>query len=183
MELGVQAYTGRYTVLSAPISPLGVGPTVRPDGTLETGNRVGIGDERLGGTFVWYPEPLGFQAEWNVGRGPGLNEAQTEVVERSLYGGYAMTMVRLEGPRGGVWFPFCRWTYFHGGYKAERNAPFSLIDEWDLGFEWQISKQVELTSSYLIADRTNTTANSVANTESYRQFDGQVARFQLQVNY
>lgn len=183
MELGVQAYTGRYTVLSSPISPLGIGPAVRPIGTAETGNRRGILDERIGGTFVWYPEPVGFQAEWNLGHGPALNDTQTEVVGRSLYGGYAMTMVRLEGPRGGIWFPFCRWSYFQGGYKAERNAPYSLIDEWDAGVEWQISKQVEFTSSYLIADRTNTTANSTADTPSYGQFEGQVARFQLQVNY
>jgi phosphate-selective porin len=182
-ELGVQAYSGRYTVLSSPISPLGVGAATRPDGTLETGNRRGLQDERVGGTFVWYPEPIGFQAEWNVGRGPALNDAHTEVVVRSLTGGYLMTMMRLEGPRGGIWFPFCRWSYYEGGYKSERNAPYADIDEWELGVEWQATKQVELTSSYLITDRTNTTAINAEDTESYRQFNGQVARFQLQVNY
>lgn len=183
IELGVQAYTGRYTVLGSPISPLGVGSPVIPLGTQDTGNRKGIRDQRVGGTFVWYPEPLGFQIEWNVGRGPGLNPEQTEVAERPLHGGYAMTMLRLQGPCEGVCFPFCRWTYFQGGYKTEPNAPFVLIDEWELGCEWQISKHVEFTASYLITDRTNTSAISAAGSESYRQFDGQVARFQLQVNY
>ncbi len=56
----------------------------------------GIRDERIGGTFVWYPEPLGFQTEWNVGRGPALNAAQNLVEERALYGGYAMMMYRHE---------------------------------------------------------------------------------------
>ena len=119
IELGVQAYTGRYTVLSSPISPLGIGDPVRPLGTLETGNRPGIRDERVAGTLVWYPQPLGFQAEWNAGRGPALNDEQTEVIARSLHGGYVMTMYRWEGPREGVWFPFLRWNYFSGGYKAE----------------------------------------------------------------
>jgi hypothetical protein len=94
MEIGAQAYTGKYTVLSSPISPSGVGVPVRPAGTLETGNRAGLLDQRVGGTFVWYPQPLGFQAEWNVGRGPSLNDDQTEVIARPLNGGYAMTMLR-----------------------------------------------------------------------------------------
>ena len=183
LELGVQAYSGRHAVLSWPISPLGIGPAVRPAGTLETGNRRGWLDERIGGTFVWYPEPIGFQVEWNVGHGPALNDTQTAIVDRSLYGGYAMSMVRLEGPRGGIWFPFFRWTYYQGGYKSELNAPYCHVDEWDIGAEYQISKQVEFTSSYLIANRTNTRPSSAADTLNYGQFEGQVARFQLQVNY
>ncbi len=70
VEFGMMGYTGRYTVLSSTISPLGVGPAVRPLGTLETNGIAGIQDERLGWTFVYYPQPFGFQAEWNVGRGP-----------------------------------------------------------------------------------------------------------------
>jgi len=81
------------------ISPLGIGPDVRPLGTLETGNDTGIRDERIGGTIVVYPEPLGFQAEWNVGRGSALNNAQDEVIERDLHGGYAMTMMRIQSQR------------------------------------------------------------------------------------
>lgn len=183
MELGVQAYTGRYTVLSSPISPLGNGGPVRPAGTLETGNRPGLRDERVAGTLVWYPQPLGFQAEWNVGRGPALNDEQNEVVVRSLHGGYVMTMYRLEGPHDGIWFPFVRWNYFSGGYKAERNAPLSHIDEWELGFEWQLNPQMEFVTTYSITDRTNTTAISQADVASYRQFNGQLLRFQFQVNY
>ncbi len=89
-EVGIQGYTGMYTVLSSAISPLGVGPAVRPAGTLEQGNEDGIVDKRLGVTYVYYPQPLGFQSEWTVGRGPSLNDAQTEVTDRPLYGGYAV---------------------------------------------------------------------------------------------
>jgi len=184
VEIGAQAYTGKYTVgSSGAISPRGVGPTAVPAGTLATGNVAGIRDERVGGSLIWYPQPLGFQAEWNVGRGPSLNDAQTEVIDRSLTGGYAMTMYHLQGPWGGDLFPFLRWIYYRGGYKPERNAPYSEIDEWELGCEWQINPQMEFTGIYTITDRTNTTAINQANVESYRQYDGHLLRFQFQINY
>lgn len=180
VEVGLQGYTGRYAVLSSPIQPLGVGPATRPLGTLETGNR-GIRDERIGATLVWYPQPLGFQAEWNIGNGPGLNDAQTAVVERSLTGGYAMVMYRLPTKHQGVLFPFARWNYYEGGYKAERNAPYSRINEFETGLEWQFNPQMELVTQYTITDRTNTTA--LAAGESYGQFEGQLLRMQFQINY
>lgn len=183
MELGIQGYTGNYTVLSSTISPLGVGAAVRPGGTLETGNEDGIRDERLAGTIVYYPEPLGFQAEWNVGRGPGLNDAQTEVIERDLHGGYAMTMYRITTASCGEFFPFYRYQYYQGGAKAERNAPFIFVDEHELGLEWQMNKYLELVGMYTVTDRTNTRAISSANRLSYQQFEGELMRFQLQFNY
>lgn len=90
-EIGIQGYTGRYVVLGSNIRPLGTGASAIPVGTLDRGNRRGIQDERIAWTAVWYPQPLGFQTEWTVGRGPALNSAQTEIEERALYGGYAMT--------------------------------------------------------------------------------------------
>jgi hypothetical protein len=184
VEAAVQAYTGRYTVLSSPIRPLGMGAAaIRPAGTLETGNVRGIRDERIAWTGVWYPQPLGFQAEWNVGRGPGLNDSQTAVVERALYGGYAMTMYKLDTDCYGTLIPFARWNLYKGGYKPERNAPFSFIDEWELGLEWQFNPQMELVSMYTITDRTNTVAMSGPGEVSYRQFDGQLLRFQFQITY
>lgn len=181
VELGIQGYTGKYTVLSSAFEPLGIGPAARPLGTLETGNRAGIRDQRLAGTFVWYPQPFGFQAEWNVGSGPGLNDAQTEVIERALYGGYAMVMYRHETEDWGILFPFARYNHYRGGYKAERNAPFSQINEWEFGLEWQFNPQMELVTQYTITDRTNTTAQSTG--ESYRQFEGHLLRTQFQINY
>ena len=181
VELGIQGYTGMYTVLSSSILPLGVGPAMRPWGTLETGNRGGFRDQRIAGTFVWYPQPWGFQAEWNVGEGPALNEAQTAITDRSLRGGYAMMMYKVETERAGVLFPFLRWNYYHGGYKAERNAPYAKINEWEAGVEWQFNPQMELTLDYTITNRTNTTA--YPDRESYRQFDGHLIRSQFQINY
>lgn len=183
LEAGIQGYTGYYTVLSSAISPLGVGSTARPLGTLETGNRDGLLDQRLATSFVWYPQPIGFQAEWNVGRGPGLNDAQTEVIERPLYGGYLQAMYMYETACYGTFFPFLKYNHFKGGYKPERNSPFSSIDETELGIEWQITKQMELVSMYTFTNRTNTTALGSDDTLSYEQFRGDLLRFQFQVNY
>lgn len=183
MEVGLQGYTGKYTVLSSPISPLGIGAPVRPLGTLETNGRPGILDERAAASFIWYPQPWGFQAEWNVGRGPGLNDEQTAVVERALYGGYVMTMYKYDTDCWGTFFPFLRYNHFEGGYKPERNAPFSFISEWETGVEWQLNKHMELTAMYTVTDRTNTTAVNSTGVESYQQFEGQLARFQFQINY
>lgn len=72
---------------------------------------------------------------------------------------------------------------YKGGYKSERNAPYSEIKEWEMGVEWQINKALELVTMYTITDRTNTTAISTANTRSYEQFEGGILRFQLQFNY
>lgn len=181
VEVGIQGYTGKYTVLSSEIQPLGIGPAKRPLGTLETGNRAGIRDERVAATFVWYPQPFGFQTEWNIGNGPSLNDAQTAVVERSLSGGYAMVMYRHETQCHGTLFPFARYCHYRGGYKSERNAPYSEINEFEFGLEWQFNPQMELVTQYTITDRTNTTAMSTG--QSYGQFEGHLLRTQFQVNY
>jgi hypothetical protein len=183
LEFSMQGYIGDYVVLSTPISPLGVGAPARPAGTLETGDRVGHRDERLAWTAVVYPQPFGFQAEWNVGRGPALNDAQTAVVDRPLYGGYAQVFYRLQTACYGEIWPFARYNRFKGGYKSERNAPFSEIEEWECGIEWQVNKQVELVGMFTFTDRTNTTAVSTAGELSYRQFAGDLFRTQIQINY
>lgn len=176
-EVGMQGYTGKYVPTVSAISPNGIGPAVLP-----TFDANGIRDERLAWTLVYYPQPLGFQAEWTVGNGPGLNDAQTAIEERSLQGGYVQTMYRIENDHG-IWFPFARYSNFEGGYKSERNSPEATIDEWELGLEWQFNSAVELVSMYTITDRTNTVANSRADTLSYGQFEGNLMRFQLQFNY
>ena len=171
-----------YKVLTSSISRQGVGAALAPINSVG-GVTNSIIDKRIGGTFVYYPQPIGFQAEWTVGRGPGLNDAQDRVIDRPLFGGYLMSMYRHKTDSHGEFIPFVRWSYFKGGYKSERNAPFAEIDELELGLEWQINKNLELVGIYTLTDRTNTRGLSTANTLSYEQFEGQLARFQLQVNF
>jgi hypothetical protein len=156
---------------------------ITPAGTRQTGNNDGHLDQRVGATFVYYPQPIGFQAEWTIGRGPALNAAQTLVEERALYGGYAMVLAKIDTSHSGLFYPFCRWQYFRGGYKSAQNSPYSYVDEVELGMEWQISPAMELTSTYLITDRTNVAASTTRGVVPYGQFDGQVLRFQFQWNY
>jgi hypothetical protein len=181
IELGIQGFTGRYVVLGSAIRPLGVGPAVIPQGTATTGAPEGILDERIGWTFIAYPQPIGFQCEWTVGRGAALSDDQTSIEARALYGGYVLVNAKYETEKCGIFFPFARYQQYNGGYRSFRNAPYNISREWNIGIEWQIRKEVEWVWEYAITDRTNLSA--LSNGESYRQFEGSVIRTQLQVNY
>ncbi|MBL8889297.1 MAG: porin [Planctomycetaceae bacterium] len=181
-EFGIQGFTGRYVVNGSAISPLGVGPAAVPLGTRDRAfGENGILDQRLGWTWVVYPQPFGIQIEHTIGRGPELNEAQTRVERGSLHGGYAMINYRYDTGCYGELFPFIRWQYYRGGYRSFNNAPSTDVDEWNIGVEWQIKKDFELVGEYLITDRTN--LQSLSSGRSYDQFVGHVLRLQFQVNF
>ena len=183
MEFAVGGYWGKYGVLSSAISPLGIGPAVKPAGTLDTGNKTGVVDARAAVTVVVYPRPIGFQAEWNVGRGPTLNAAQTSVDASRIHGGYAMLMYRWKGCSGHEVIPFARYGYYRGGYKSERNAPRVELDDIEAGVEWHIAGEVELTVAYQHANRTNTSAAGTADTRSYEKSTAHIARTQVQIKF
>jgi hypothetical protein len=180
VETSIQGYTGEVVVSGAEIRPLGVGDLIEPDGT---GGTRGFRDRRVAASFVWYPQPFGFQAEWNVGKGPGLNDAQTEVELRSLHGGYLMAMYKLDTPSHGIFTPYVRWQYFRGGYKSVANAPYGTHEQWDLGLEWQIRKEMELVLEYSQVNGMTLGAKDGEGARSYRDFDGGVLRLQFQINY
>ena len=113
MEAGVQAYTGRYSSYLAPITTSSgrVIPVIDPAN--------GVLDQRVGGTFVYYPQPFGFTTEWLVGDGPqltDLDQRQPVIRSRPLNGGYVMLNYKLDTEDWGVWFPFFRWQQYRGGY-------------------------------------------------------------------
>lgn len=179
VEASLQGYTGKYVVSGTDIRPLGVGDAITPEGT---GDR-GFTDQRVAGSFVWYPQPLGFQAEWNVGAGPGLNDAQTAVELRSLHGGYLMAMYKYDTPCHGIFTPYARWQYYKGGYRSIANAPYGTHEQWDLGVEWQIRREMELAVEYSLVDGVNLIANDDEGARSYRNFKGSLIRLQFQINY
>ena len=121
------------------------------------------------------------QAEWEIGRGPGLNDAQTQVEDRALYGGYLLAMYRREPECYGIITPYCRYQQYHGGYRSFANAPYGSQRQVDLGVEWQMRKEMELVMEYSIVNTPNFSASS--SSQSYRDFEGDVLRFQFQVNY
>ncbi|MGP1609706.1 MAG: porin, partial [Burkholderiales bacterium] len=63
-EAAIQAYSGKYVPTTGSYRAAGdvsLTPTVAAD------FRGGYDDERVGLSFIWYPQPFGLQAEWNWG--------------------------------------------------------------------------------------------------------------------
>jgi hypothetical protein len=164
VEIGAQGYYGRYNVAT------GSGYSIRGGNDMV--------DARAAASLVIYPQPIGFVAEYNVGRGPSLGEGDESnvVASRALQGGYAQLMYRLDNVLGVSLVPYVRGTYYEGGKKFETNAPRYRVREAELGVEWQILKALEVTGAYLISDRTSSRA-------PYEQEQGHVTRIQVQVNY
>lgn len=173
-EPGIQAYSGRFvpTTSSIPVGPDGT--DVTPTITHEDG----LQDERIAFSAVWYPQPVGFEAEWTFGRGPELSEDMTEVDVGFLHGGYGMLNVKLDSPYGNF-FPFVRWQYFDGARKFAANAPrVQELNELDFGLEYSPFPEVEVAAVYSHTfDRTDTSSFP------YEQFDGDRIGLQVQWNY
>jgi hypothetical protein len=128
-------------------------------------------DARVYAQAVLYPKPIGFQVEYNIGVGPELDVAASEVREKNLHGGYAMLMAKI-----GPVVPYVRGLLYEGGRKFDTNAPSYSTRELEIGAEWQIIKPLELTAAYTIAERT-------FPKKPYNQESGRYLRLQLQVNY
>jgi len=171
VEAGVQGYHGKFVSGLSSVN-LGGGSftPVRPAD--------GVVDERVGATFVWYPQPFGVEAEWNMGRGPELNPANRRIETEFLHGGYAQLNYRIEKHHGD-WMPFARWQYFDGGRKFASNAPHDEVNEFDVGVEWQPWPELELTAMYTHTfRRTNTRVAPYNDTESADRL-----AFQAQINF
>jgi Phosphate-selective porin O and P len=170
LEVGAAAYTGKFRV-SLDETDEGTTPTTPdPDGDLL--------DQRAEASVALYPQPFGFQAEYNIGRGPsqGPNDP-TRIESRPLSGGYVQAMYKFDDVAGTVsLIPYVRAQMYNGGKKFETNAPYYEIKEVEFGAEWQFIKPFEVTLAYAIADRTS-------SSYPYTQEQGQLLRVQAQVNY
>ncbi|MFM8635005.1 MAG: porin [Planctomycetia bacterium] len=183
MEAGVQAYTGRYTSYTGPIKVTGFS-----DVTPENDPKNGPTDERIGATFVYYPQPLGFTTEWNTGNGNELGPinappTKTLITSQPLSGGYVLVNYKIDSEEWGTIFPFFRWQTYRGGYLWERNSPKTYMGNFNLGMEWQFTPQMELTWEYDWVNQTNTGSNYKIVNGEYAQFQGDLLRFQFQINY
>ena len=179
VEASIQGYSGKFVAAGAPIQPLGQGPSVVPAGVGYDGLR----ERRLAASFIWYPQPFGVQAEWNVGEGPGLNDSQTAVVVRNLQGGYVLLTYKLDTPTRGIFYPYARYQHYRGGYRSIPNAPYGNHDEVSLGVEWQIRKELELVVEYGLVNGVSLDPVDAPGAMSYQNFVGQLLRSQLQINY
>ncbi|MDP3542378.1 MAG: porin [Elusimicrobiota bacterium] len=165
IEAGVQGYMGRYVVPAAQRTSA----TVRGDFEHH--------DRRAAASFIVYPQPLGFQAEYNFGVGPEYDPVTRRVENKHLQGGYAQVMYMLRRS-GQVVTPFVRAQYYEGGKKHETDARRYLVRQVEGGIEWQLHKALELTAAYSREDRAFQDDAARAN----RQKGGRM-RLQLQVNF
>lgn len=161
LELGAGGYAGLYRI-------------TRGDGFssyVRGGTNDDFLDVRLHAAITLYPKPIGFQAEYNVGRGP---EQDGKIVKDSfLNGGYAMLNARIDSGSIGLFFPYVRGQYYHGGRKTETNAPLTIVKEVEAGVEWQPFRALEVTTAVMASDR-----------ETNRKgLTGEFVRVQVQVNY
>ncbi|MHA6246476.1 porin [Pontibacter sp. CAU 1760] len=164
IEPGIQAYTGRYTVTADQLSA-----KVIADKSYI--------DRRVAATLVVYPQPLGFQAEYNIGEGPEFDPATNSIKVKDIKGGYAQTMYMMKLGNHVV-TPFLKVQYYDGGKKHEKDAPGYLVYQTEIGTEWQIIKNLELTAVYSIEDRTITTPSNPSNNQH-----GNRLRLQAQFNF
>ena len=171
VEVGAQGYYGKYVTSTQAITTDGATftPTAPADGVV---------DERVALTAVWYPQPIGVEAEWNVGRGPELSEDYRTINRKSLSGGYVQVNYRrADGPR--LLFPFVRWQYYDGARKFARNAPREHVNEVDFGLELARWTELELTMIYTRTfERTRTSLSPYSTTR-----DANRVGFQVQWNY
>jgi Phosphate-selective porin O and P len=185
VEVGVSALSGR--VVPTRVSggaAVGI-PTVLGDPfATNAGLTSGKGqlDERVGAHIVYYPQPFGFQAEWNVGRTPTLNRVtHTTITPERIGGGYLQTMYRTTNAYGN-WTPYLKWQKFDGAERFTTNAPYSRLNEKELGVEWQPWPELELTVAYADMHRTNLGIISTAISGN-SQVKADMVRVQLQWNY
>jgi hypothetical protein len=165
IEAGIQGYMGKYTVPSVSETTQGQKDFL-------------YNDQRVAVSLIVYPQPLGFQTEYNWGTGPQYNPQRNYIEQHALNGGYAMVNYRKVYPRNFVITPFARFQYYNGGKKFELDARKYQIVEGDFGFEAQFGKYFEVTPQYQYGDRLFEDGANRIN----RQL-GSLLRLQLQFNY
>jgi hypothetical protein len=164
IEPGIQAYTGKYVLLSTNSK------------TKKVANSEYL-DQRMAGTFVVYPKPLGILAEYNVGVGPEFNPSTDSVETRKLRGGY-ITLSYMFKNKQQTLIPFIRYQTYNGGKKHEIDARSYRVSEFEVGTEWQPGKNFELVLMYTISDR-RFEDYAVRNNRQ----KGQLLRIQAQMNF
>ena len=185
VEAGVSALSGRVVPTRASGGAAVGIPTMLGDPfATPTGLTNGKGqlDERVGAHIVYYPQPFGFQAEWNVGKTPTLNRVtHSTITPERIGGGYLQTMYRTTNAYGN-WTPYLKWQKFDGAERFSTNAPYSRLNEKEVGVEWQPLPELELTVAYADMHRTNLNIASTAISGN-SQVKADMVRVQLQWNY
>jgi hypothetical protein len=166
VELGVQAYTGKWGMTKSNISS-----------GVKTNSDLNYLDQRVAGTFVLYPKPFGILAEYTIGKGPEFNKV-TDAIELSPLKGGFVTLSYFAKNDKQILIPFMRYQYYDGGKKHERDARSYNVSEVEIGGEWQVNKNFELVVNYTISKRR---FEDFVKQENYQT--GNLLRIQAQVNF
>ncbi|WP_082925459.1 porin [Erythrobacter neustonensis] len=172
-ELGGIGLDGQVFEIGGSVMHNRIRPEVRTGGL----SAASFKDERVNVHAILYPQPIGVQAEWNWGTGPEFVPATGQIEERPLNGGYVQVMGKIDESPLGTIYPFARWQYYRGGFKAAINSPRLETEELELGLEMQIDKALEITATYGFAKRKE------ADERRTGQAEGQILRLQAQWNY
>ncbi|WP_266158127.1 porin [Dyella silvatica] len=173
LEVGADAYSGRFKI-ATPTAITSQGRTFTP---VDTSPVQGSKDQRAAVHAIYYPQPFGLQAEWTVGRGPQLDLSKGTISTRPLRGGYVQAMYKIDHHAFGTIIPYIKWQTYKGASKFDTNAPRMLVNETEVGVEWQPSSVLEIAVAYANMRRTR------VSTAPYNTVRGDLLRFQLQINY
>ncbi|WP_176699275.1 porin [Flavobacterium crassostreae] len=166
LEVGMQAYTGKWAFGNE----VSAGVTVS--------DKQNMLDQRVAASFIWYPKPFGIQTEYNIGKGPRYFKNSNSIQTASLQGGYITLNYKWDLPKKQLLYPFVKFQYYDGGKKFEKDARSYLVRDYELGLEWQPIKPLELTATWVIADRTFEDSVLKYNTQQ-----GNLLRLQAQFNF
>ena len=125
-EMGIQAYTGKFVLLS---TSSGVKKNAKSE----------YKDERIAATLVMYPKPFGIQAEYNIGTGPEFNKFNDSIENQKLSGGYVLLNYQLKFKEQ-LFIPFIKAQYYDGGKKHELDARSYRVQEYEFGMVLLLSK-------------------------------------------
>jgi hypothetical protein len=173
LELGIQGYSGLFHV----------GEAVSPANVALEGNNQDYTDQRVAASVTLYPQPFGVQAEYMYGRGPvyqyngPMAAVMHEIITGRNEGGYLQLMYMRKIKNMTV-TPYTRGQYFFGGKKPELDARRHIVKELEMGIEFQIIKQLEVTLAYTISDRVFEDSRNPVNHQK-----GNFMRMQLQLNF
>lgn len=171
IEASLQAYEGKFKTAGSKEEG------TAPDITVIKTDAKDYYDQRSAASLIYYPQPFGFQLEYNIGTGPQWDKSKEAVVSKQLKGGYALVNYQTNY-KNHRFFPYVRYQEYQGGRKID-NANRMETREWEFGTEWQPNPALEITIAYSQSDRVIESATKASNTDE----KGQYLRLQAQFNY
>lgn len=176
LEYSLHGYIGKYQT-SAVTDGVTASGQLDAQGNEISANGAFFDDARVATSFMFYPQPIGFQIEYNVGTGPEYDWQTNSIKNEFLHGGYFMLMGNFKVGDAKI-YPFTRVQYYKGGKKFELDAREYDMAELEIGTEWSPFFPFEVQVTYSYAKRYYSDAQNPVNNNT-----GHLLRFQFQVNY